>query len=314
MIHWSISPGDWSGMRVSSARWVPVAGSGSAERSDAKYWPGWRRRSSASARAWLRVSVAERCWPSRSVPRPARPAPALAVWWRREVAGCRVRWRGGRGFALEVAEPGVHGLPDHGVDLGDQGGPVPIPVCVAGLAGQAGVLPEGGVEDRDRLGQRQGQVEEQRALPGLLDGLGAQFALAFGGGVRLGGQQPAYRSAALRPLPGGLPSGVPSGALRSPNSRSYGSRSTVWPGSKPRARYLAPTSGRAALPRSRWPGCNSWPRPWPGRGRPASRCSQGHSPCSASRQPPTANPPSAGAAELPMLIGWCMGVTQSKRP
>ena len=39
------------------------------------------------------------------------------------------------GLALEVAEPGVHGLPDHVIDLADQGGPVLIAVCVAGLAG-----------------------------------------------------------------------------------------------------------------------------------------------------------------------------------
>ena len=64
-----------------------------------------------------------------------------------------------------------------------------VAFCVAGLAGQAGVLAEGGVEDRDALGQRQGQVEEQRALPGLPDGFGAELALALGGGVRLGGQQ-----------------------------------------------------------------------------------------------------------------------------
>ena len=93
------------------------------------------------------------------------------------------------GLALEVAEPGVHGLPDHVVDLADQGGPVLIAFLVAGLAGQAGVLAEGGVEDRDRLGQRDGQVEEQRALAGLLGGFDPQFAAAFGGGVRLGGQQ-----------------------------------------------------------------------------------------------------------------------------
>jgi hypothetical protein len=93
------------------------------------------------------------------------------------------------GLALEVCEPGVDGLPDHVVDLGDQPGPVGVALLVSGLAGQAGVLAQGGVEDRDRLGQRQGQVEEQRALPGLLGGLGAEFAFAFGGGVRLGGQQ-----------------------------------------------------------------------------------------------------------------------------
>ena len=60
------------------------------------------------------------------------------------------------GLPLEVPEPGVHGLPDHVVDLVDQGRPVLIAVLVSCLAGQAGVLAEGGVEDRDGLGQRQG--------------------------------------------------------------------------------------------------------------------------------------------------------------
>jgi hypothetical protein len=45
------------------------------------------------------------------------------------------------------------------------------------------------MEDRDRVGQRQGQVEEQRALPGLPGGFRAQFATTFGGGVRFGDQQ-----------------------------------------------------------------------------------------------------------------------------
>ena len=63
------------------------------------------------------------------------------------------------------------------------------PSLVSGLAGQAGVLAQGGVEDRDALGQRQGQVEEQGTLAGLPGGLGAELALAFGGGVRLGGEQ-----------------------------------------------------------------------------------------------------------------------------
>ena len=94
------------------------------------------------------------------------------------------------GLALEVAEPGRDGLPDHVVDLGDQGGPVLLPCLVPGLAGQPDVLPEGGVEDRDGLGQRDRQVEEERALPGLPGGFQAQLVPAFGGGVRLGGQQP----------------------------------------------------------------------------------------------------------------------------
>ncbi len=57
------------------------------------------------------------------------------------------------GLALEVAEPGMDGLPDHVVDLGDQPGPVRVALLVVGLAGQAGVLAQGGVEDRDALGQ-----------------------------------------------------------------------------------------------------------------------------------------------------------------
>jgi hypothetical protein len=65
----------------------------------------------------------------------------------------------------------------------DQAGPVRVALLVAGLAGQAGVLAQRGVEERDR------QVEEEGALPRLPDGLSAEFALAFGGGVRLGGQQ-----------------------------------------------------------------------------------------------------------------------------
>ena len=92
----------------------------------------------------------------------------------------------------------MDGLPDHVVDLGDQGGPVLVAFAVAGLAGQAGVLAEGGVEDRDGLGQRHGQVEEEGALAGLLGGFDPEFALAVGGGVRFGGQQPGVH---VRDLP-----------------------------------------------------------------------------------------------------------------
>ena len=60
------------------------------------------------------------------------------------------------------------------------------------------------MEDRDRLRQRQGQVEEQRALPRLPGRLQPQLPLALGGGVRLGGQQPGvdvggFPAAARRP-------------------------------------------------------------------------------------------------------------------
>ena len=108
----------------------------------------------------------------------------------------------------------MHGLEDHRIDLGYQPGPVLLPRRVPGLAGQPGVLPEGGVEDRDRLRQRQGQVEEQRALPRLPGRLQPQHALALAGGVRLGGQQPGVdaggfpavaRGPAQRRAVGGLP-------------------------------------------------------------------------------------------------------------
>ena len=45
------------------------------------------------------------------------------------------------------------------------------------------------MEDRDRLGQRDREVEEQRAEPGLAGGLDPQLASAFGRGMRLAGQQ-----------------------------------------------------------------------------------------------------------------------------
>jgi hypothetical protein len=103
------------------------------------------------------------------------------------------------GFALEVVEARPGGVPDHGVDLGDQAGPVRVACRIAGLAGQPGVLPQRGVEDRDRLRQRQGQVEVQRALAGLTGGFGPQFVLAFGGCVWLGGQQPGVDAGGVLP-------------------------------------------------------------------------------------------------------------------
>ena len=73
-----------------------------------------------------------------------------------------------------------------------------LPVDVPSLAGQARVLPEGGVEERDGLRQRQGQVEEQRALPRLAARAGAQFPLPLRRGLRLGGQQPGVDLSGLR--------------------------------------------------------------------------------------------------------------------
>jgi hypothetical protein len=53
------------------------------------------------------------------------------------------------GLALEVGEARADRLVDHRVYLGDQVRPVPLPCLVSGLAGQARVLAEGGVEDGD---------------------------------------------------------------------------------------------------------------------------------------------------------------------
>ena len=93
------------------------------------------------------------------------------------------------GVGPVIAATVIGDVRDMAVDLVDQGGPVAITVVVTGLAGHAGVLAQGSVEDRDRLGHRGGQIEEQRALPGLLDRFDAELAAAFGGGVRLGRQQ-----------------------------------------------------------------------------------------------------------------------------
>jgi hypothetical protein len=115
------------------------------------------------------------------------------------------------GFILEVAEPGVDGLPDHVVDLDDQGGPVLVTFAVPGLASQADVLAEGSVEDRDGLGKRDRQVEEEGALAGLLGGFDPQFALAVGGGVRFGSQQPSVH---VRDLPAAVRRSAQRGAIR----------------------------------------------------------------------------------------------------
>ena len=78
-------------------------------------------------------------------------------------------------------------LPGNGRKAADQGRPVLIAVVVSGLAGQAGVLAQGGVEQGDALGQGQGQVEEQGTLAGLPSGFDPQLALAARGGMRFGG-------------------------------------------------------------------------------------------------------------------------------
>ena len=159
MIHWSISPGGWSGVRVRSSRWALVAGAGSAERSGEKYWPGWRRRSSASAATaswrWARVA----CLPVGAV-------------------GHRL---GEHRLALPVGP--LQGLVAGGqLVLGRGVVVVAALLCGAGLgggaqAGQAGV--PGGGADLAQL------VADVLGGPGGLDGVGVAQV-----------QQPAVRHAA----------------------------------------------------------------------------------------------------------------------
>ncbi len=75
--------------------------------------------------------------------------------------------------------------------------------------------------------------------------------------MRLGGQQSGVQVSGFLAAARRSAQCVPPGALRWPNGRSYGWRSTIWPGSNPSALAPGPTTGLAARRRSRWPGCNS---------------------------------------------------------
>jgi hypothetical protein len=69
-------------------------------------------------------------------------------------------------------------------------GPVGGDLLVFGLAGAALVFPDGGVQDRDGLGERDRDVVVGSGLPGRPGGFSFEFDEPFGGGVRLGGREP----------------------------------------------------------------------------------------------------------------------------
>ena len=218
------------------------------------------------------------------------------------------------GLPLEVAEARPDGSPDHRVDLVHQPRPVLVPRLIPGQAGQPGVLPERGVEDRDRLRQRQGQVEVQRAQPRLPGSFQPQLTLTLGGRLRLGGQQPGVDA-------GGVPP-----AARRPAQRGAVGRLALAEQQVVRAalNYLAGL--KAERPRARTP---------PAAGRlPAALAGLDVIPgrilgCAAVDLAPDVvqvialgqgrdnrqtdlYPRRPEAAELTMIIRWCMGVTDWK--
>jgi hypothetical protein len=165
------------------------------------------------------------------------------------------------------------------------------------------------VEDGDRLRQRQGQVEEQRALPGLPDGLQPQFPLALGGRVRLGVQQAGVD---VR--------GLPAAAWRPAQPRSVGGfplaeQKVIWPALDQLTRLEAkrlragapPAAGRLA---AHLAGLDVVVRrvlaetlvDLPPDVVKVVALAQGRD----NRQPAYQRP--AGATGLTMIIRWCMGV------
>jgi hypothetical protein len=69
-------------------------------------------------------------------------------------------------------------------------GPVRSGILVAAHPGAALVLPQGGVQHRDRLGERDRHVVVGGGLPGRPGGLAFELDEPFGGGVRLGRLEP----------------------------------------------------------------------------------------------------------------------------
>jgi hypothetical protein len=135
-----------------------------------------------------------------------------------------------------------------------RGGPVLVAFGVAGLTGLAGILAEGCVEDRDGLGERDRQVEEERALAGLLGGFDPQFAFAVGGGVRFGGEQPRVH---VRDLPA---------AVRRPTERGAVGSLTL-----AEEQVIGFALDLLAVLEAESPGAGAPPAAGPGRGRPVSR-------------------------------------------
>ena len=96
---------------------------------------------------------------------------------------------GNPGPGLQVAQGSPVGAVQHLLERLLPPGPVRGGVGVTGQAGTALVLPDRGVQHRDRLGERDRYVGIGGGLPGRLR-LALQLDQPLGSGVRLGGLQP----------------------------------------------------------------------------------------------------------------------------
>ena len=157
-------------------------------------------------------------------------------------------------------------------------GPVRGRLLVAAKAGAALVLPHGGVQDRDGLGERDGDVVVGGGLPGGLGGFAFEFDEPFGGGVRLGRREPGQvvgegRVAAAGPaeLGAGARVGLPVDRVvgLAFDGLAGGEAEGLGAGSPPAAGWFAGLGGVEVVP------ADSAARR---RGLGFSRCSRGRSP------------------------------------
>ena len=104
--------------------------------------------------------------------------------------GAVVAGAGDPGPGLQVLQRGPVGPVQHLLERLLPPGPVRGRLLVVGQAGAALVLPQGGVQYRDGLGERDGHVVVGGGLPGRLGGFAFELDEPFGGGVRLGRREP----------------------------------------------------------------------------------------------------------------------------
>ena len=97
---------------------------------------------------------------------------------------------GDPGPGLQVLKSRVVGPVQHFLEVLLSCGPVRGGLLVAVQAGTTLVLSQGGVQHRDRLGERDGEVVVGGGLPGRLRRFAFELDEPFGGGVRLGRGEP----------------------------------------------------------------------------------------------------------------------------